>query len=263
MPERQQGTVTRQNDVVFGTGGGRDLRADLFLPPEPASGRAAVVLVHGGGWVNGDRSQLAFYGIQLARYGFVCMAVDYRLSGENTWPAQIHDVKAAIRWLRANADWYGIDESRIAAWGNSAGGHLVLMAAADTGGRLEGDGGNPEVSSRVAAIVSVYPPTRLRAFHPDDSVGRLLGGTDLEHLEEEASPLSYARRDFPPTMLIHGNADDVVPVEATLQMYDALSKVGAPVEMHVFQGQLHAFDTTKEYARQLADLAVLFLDRNL
>ena len=118
MPVRQEGRVTVEENVVFATGGGRDLHCDVFLPPEAGTERTAILLVHGGGWLQGDRSQLRGYGILLARYGFVCVASEYRLSGEAVWPAQIHDVKAALRWVRANAEHYGIDPDRIAVSGN-------------------------------------------------------------------------------------------------------------------------------------------------
>ena len=248
---------------MFGTGGGRDLHCDVFLPPEPGDARAAILLVHGGGWVQGDRSQLRGYGIQLARYGFVCVASEYRLSGEAVWPAQIHDVKAALRWVRANAATYGIDPSRIAVSGNSAGAHLALMLAGLATGELEGEGGNAEATSDVAAAIAIYPPTELRVTHADDAIGLLLGGKVAREVEDEASPIAYVHPGYPPTMLVHGNADEVVPVEASFAMYHALVTAGAPVELHVFDGEPHAFDAAPEFGRQVADLIALFLDRKV
>jgi len=263
MPSRQEGRVTVEQHVVFGTGGDRDLQCDVFLPPQPGSGRAAILLVHGGGWIQGDRSQLHGYGIQLARYGFVCIASEYRLSGEAVWPAQIHDVKAAVRWVRANAAAYGIDPSLITVSGNSAGAHLALMLAGLADGALEGDGGNPDVSSKVAAVIAIYPPTELRVTHPQDAIGLLLGGAVAREVEDEASPIRYAHPGYPPTMLVHGNADELVPVEASFAMYHALVAAGAPVELHVFDGVPHAFDATPEFGRQVADLIALFIDRKV
>ncbi|MDA0364654.1 MAG: alpha/beta hydrolase [Chloroflexi bacterium] len=113
MAELIPGRVTIDEGVPFGTGGGRRLHADVFTPPGGASaGAPGVVIVHGGGWREGDRSQLRSYGIQLARRGFVAAAIEYRLLAEAPWPAQIHDVKAAIRWMRANAPSLGIDPER-------------------------------------------------------------------------------------------------------------------------------------------------------
>jgi acetyl esterase/lipase len=263
MRDRQAGRVSVEESVVFGTGGGRDLHCDVFLPPEPGSGRTAILLVHGGGWSSGDRTQLRGYGILLARLGFVCVASEYRLSGEAIWPAQIHDVKAALRWVRANADHYGIDPHKITVSGNSAGAHLALMLAGLEDGDLEGDGGNHGVSTDVAACIAIYPPTELRVAHPKDMIGLLLGGTVARELEDEASPLRYATTNFPPTMLVHGNADEVVPVEASFAMYHALQKAGAQVELHIYDGVPHAFDAERDFGHQVADLIALFVDRKV
>ncbi len=247
------------------------MHCDVYLPPDhpgegagtAGAGRPAILLLHGGGWMNGDRSQLRGYGIQLARYGFVCVCSEYRLSGESAWPAQAHDVKAALRWLRANATRLGVDESRICVSGNSAGAHLALMLGALRDGELEGDGGNADVSSGCAAVVAIYPPTQLRVTHAEDPIGRLLGGKVAREIEDQASPLAYARADFPPTMLVHGNADSIVPVQASLEMYAALAKAGAAVEMHIYDGVPHAFDTDIDFGRQVTDLISLFLERKV
>ena len=268
MPVRMPGRVSVEENVVFGNvgssrGGGRALHCDVYSPPEDDVGRTAVLLLHGGGWLQGDRSQLKGYGIQLARFGYVCVCSEYRLSHESSWPAQINDVKAAMRWLRANAARLGVDENRICVSGNSAGAHLALMLAAARDGQLEGDGGNAAISSRCAAVVAIYPPTLLRVGHADDAIGKLLGGNVSRAVEDEASPLTYARADFPPTMLIHGNADTIVPVSASFEMYNALAQAGAAVELHIYDGVPHAFDSDAEFGRQVAELIALFLDRKV
>ena len=268
MPVRMPGRVSVEENVVFGSGGGRGLHCDVYSPPEDGAGRAAVLLLHGGGWMQGDRSQLKGYAIQLARFGFVCVCSEYRLSQESSWPAQINDVKAAMRWLRANATRLGVDEQRICVSGNSAGAHLALMLAGTEDGQLEGEGGHASVSSLCAAVVAIYPPTLLRVGQPDDAIGRLLGSDSSGRkvsraTEDEASPLTYARADFPPTMLIHGNADTIVPVSHSFEMYDALAKAGAAVELHIYDGVPHAFDSDAEFGRQVTELIALFLDRKV
>lgn len=263
MAEPQTGRVTIERDVVFGSGGGRDLRCNVYRPPQPGTARPAVLLVHGGAWVNGDRAQLHGYGILLGRIGYVCVATEYRLAGEAKWPAQIHDVKAALRWMRANAAHLGIDPDKIAISGNSAGAHLALLAAGTPDlPEFEGDGGNAGVGTRVAAAVGFYAPTQLYVpDRPDEVVAFLFGPSYSESFARAASPVEYASRGFPPTLLITGNADELVPVESSILMYDALRKAGGPVELHVYGGAPHAFDAVPEFGRQCASIVALFLDR--
>lgn len=259
------GRVSIENDVVFGTGGGRELKLDVYTPPEGLSNRAGVLLIHGGAWSGGDRSQLRGFGILLGRVGYTCVCCEYRLSGEAKWPAQLHDVKAALRWMRANGGRLGIEPGLIAVSGNSAGGHLSLMLAATPDNpELEGQGGNPGAGTGVAACIAIYPPTVLvKSPTPAGPVSALVGPSAPDDAYSAASPITYVRAEFPPTMLLHGNQDQVVPVEASLRMYQELSKAGAPVEMHIFNGQPHAFDAAPDYGRMCASLMDLFLKRNM
>jgi len=264
MIAKLAGRVSSEEGVVFGTGGGRELRCDFFTPPDIRTDRPAVLLLHGGGWFGGDRGQLRGYGVQLARYGFLCVCPEYRLSGEAPWPAQIHDVKAALRWLRANATSLGVNPEKISVSGNSAGAHLALMLAATPNVPVfEGKGGNNKVPSTCAAVVAIYPPTLLRVGEPGDAISRLFGGKASREAEDAASPVTYAHRHFPPTLLIHGNADDVVPVDASFSMYKHLADAGAQVELHVYDGAPHAFDSVNEFGHQLTDIMALFLDRKV
>jgi len=259
MIEQLSGRVTIENDVVFGTGGGRDLKCDIYHPPHDALDRPGLLLIHGGGWRTGDRGQLRYYGIQLARYGFVGVACEYRLTGEALWPAQIHDVKAALRWMRANAGKLGIDDQKICVTGNSAGAHLALMTGCETD-EFEGEGGNPDVSSSCAAISAVYAPTNLNPDGTGDRYSFLLGKGAGADIADKASPIHYAGKPFPPTLLIHGNADKTVAPSESFNMYDALKKAGAEVELHMFDNAPHAFDSMVEYARVCVQLLLIFFD---
>lgn len=249
--------VAIEEGIVVGSGGDRELKADIFLPPSPVANGAGVLLIHGGGWRGGDRTQLRGYGILLGRIGYTCVACEYRLAPDNKWPAQIEDVRVAYDWMRGHASDLGIDGDRIAVEGNSAGGHLSLMLAASAPG--------------VAACISIYGPTDLarRMAVADEntpyrvsSVRALLSDTDSASLAE-SSPVTYARADLPPTMLLHGNADETVPVEQSVLMYQALVDAGAKAELHIFEGQPHSFDREPGFGRQSASLMQLFLGRHV
>ncbi len=256
--------VTIEEDVVFGTGGGRDLKCDVYTPPGGPASTPAVLLLHGGGWINGDRKPLRGYGILLGREGYLCVCSEYRLSGEAKWPAQIHDVKAALRWMRANSAHLGIDPERIAIEGNSAGAHLALVAGGTPNlPEFEGEGGNPGAGTQVSAVISIYGPSDLVGGEAADQISSLMGTDTSEERMRGASPLSYATADYPPTMLIHGTADMTVPWQSSQRMHEALQEAGVPVDVHYFAEQPHAFDREPAYGRQTASLMRLFLARYL
>jgi acetyl esterase/lipase len=262
----ERGRVTIEQGVVVGTGGGRELRCDVFTPPGGTEAAPAVLLIHGGGWVSGDREQLRGFGVLLGREGFVCVTAEYRLTGEAPWPAQIHDVKAVLRWMRANAAQLRIDPTKIAIEGNSAGADLALFAAGTQNApEWEGAGGNSGSGTEVSAVIAFYPPVLLGNSFDDPSgsvsASALLLDQTTANSAKEASPLSYARADFPPTLLLHGNADTVVPAAASFRMYEALQAAGAPVELHVYAEAPHGFDADPGFGRQSAQIMKLFLDR--
>lgn len=257
----ESGRVTIDEGVVFGTGGGRELRADVFRPPGQDGPAPAVLLLHGGGWQIGDRSQLRGYGVLLGRAGYVCVASEYRLLPEARWPAQIHDVKTALRWMRAEADALGIDPERIAVEGNSAGGHLALLAAGTPEvADFEGDGGNPGIPTTVAAALAIYPPTLLPRVPGELGTVAALHG-EPDDAGAMASPLRHVGPGFPPTVLLHGGADELVPVAASTRMYEALVQAGVPADLHIYAGQPHGFDAEPAHGRACAAQMLLFLDR--
>ena len=264
----QQGRVSIKEGIVIGEGGGRSLKADIFLPPLEEKSRPAVLFIHGGGWIEGDRSQLRGYGILLARLGFVCMCNSYRLSNESIWPAQIQDVNCAIRYLRANATDLGLDPNRIGVSGNSAGGHLSLMAAATNYDQIfEGEGGSNEVSSEIKAVCAIYPPTTIRQLemlNPLENAFLMLMGKEAKKEDfDKASPLNYVTEDYPPCMLIHGSTDSVVRLKDSTKFYEKLIEFNRPASLHIFSEEEHAFDGEPDYGRAIADLQALFFKKYL
>jgi len=220
-------------------------KVDLYLPKQRNSGNPLPVIafIHGGGWVNGDRLGYAAAAIQTARTGnYAAVAVGYRLTNEAQWPAQIHDCKAAIRWIRGHAKEFNLDPDHIAVWGSSAGGHLSsLLGTSGDVKKLEGSLGSfIGLSSRVACVVNLCGPedfTKALMFDKegkpimkDDAVMGLLGG-DYEEKHAEAvaaSPLTYVSKDDPPFITFHGTADKRVAFANAEAIHAALEKVGVP-----------------------------------
>jgi acetyl esterase/lipase len=254
--------------LLSGSADEPQLYGDLYLPDQTdAKNSPAIVLIFGGSWRSSDRSQQKGYGLALAKAGFICLATDYRYSSEARWPAQLDDVKTAVRWLRAQAAEFGIDAERIAVSGNSSGAHLALMLAAtadDPVPAAQVDAEWSEYSSKVCAVCAFYPPTSLSGlddYNDDDTVSSLLG-VDAAKLDyDNASPLTYAAKQFPPVLLISGNDDKRVPIENTYDLHAALSAAGNTVELHVFAGQEHAFDADREFAGVTVAIMVNFFRR--
>lgn len=266
MAVPEYGRVTIEGGVVFGTGGGRDLTADVYTPPGKPSQAPGVLLVHGGSWSGGDRTQLRGYGILLGRLGYLCVACEYRLSGEAAWPAQIHDVKAALRWMRANAGTLGLDPARLAISGNSAGAHIALVAAGTPNLSIfEGTGGNAGVDTTVGAVISFYGPSDFGSDpqKAQGAVAQLMGPNVTADALRGASPVTYTKPGYPPTLLIHGNGDETVDPESSLRVYRELAKAKVPVELHMYEGLPHAFDSSPIYGRQSAEIMANFLARHI
>jgi len=257
--------VNVETDVVFGSAGARQLHCDVYTPTERDAPLPGVLLLHGGGWRRGTREVMRGYGLRVGRAGFVCVASEYRLVGETAWPAQLADVQLALRWMYDNADRLGIDPTRIAIHGNSAGAHLALMAAST---QQHADLGEPEREPvPIAAVVAIYPPTLLYASAERASggvpAGALLGAEATPASAALASPRSHVTSSFPPTFLVHGSADQVVPPSASRHMYDDLRAAGVAVEYKIFSSLPHGFANIPEYQRLISQEIVSFLQRTL
>jgi acetyl esterase/lipase len=236
--------VIIEKDVVYADAGNRPLKLDIYRPQTP--NRAAVLLVHGGGWSRGSKDMLTEAGGALARQGFVVLAQEYRLTGEAPFPANIHDVKRAIRWAKEHAAELGFDPDNLCLEGHSAGAHLVLLAGGTPDdARLAPPEGLGGVSQAVAAICAIYPPT---LFHfggarPSGALAAsVLPGADAsEEAAALASPIEHVTAAFPPVMLLHGDADKVVPVSASRRFEERVRAVGGKVDLHIYAGLPHGF----------------------
>lgn len=215
----------------------------------------------------------------LARAGYLFATIDYRLSDQALFPAQIHDVKAAVRWVRANADSLGVDPDRIGIWGHSAGGHLAALAG--TSGdvaEMEGESGSPGVSSRVQAVVALSPATDFTIVpagwpfsEPRRATEKLVGGPleERSELVRMANPMTSIRPGTPPFLIVHGADDGEVPVEQGIALYDALSAAGCDASIDVRPGADHWFAaptrgiTTADALQAIGQQAIEFFGRQL
>jgi len=202
-------------------------RLDLYLPAANDRPAPLIVWVHGGGWAGGSKAGTP--AIRMVRSGFAVASINYRLSQHAIFPAQIHDCKAAIRWLRAHASEYRLDPAHIGVWGSSAGGHLVALMGTSNGiADLEGQLGNPEQSSDVQAVVDWFGPTDFFTVGSKETRTRLLGG-DPQTIPEQArraSPIHYVSKDDPPFLVMHGDADTTVPIAQSETFTNALKGAG-------------------------------------
>jgi acetyl esterase/lipase len=265
-----------QQDVAYGIGSGRELRVDIFTAKGEHNHRTAALQLHGGRWRYGNRKMMAEHARRLSNLGFTCIPTEYRLLNEAPWPAALHDVKAALRWTRANADQLGIEPDRIVIQGCSAGAYLALMAAGTNGrSEWEGHGGHTGVSSKVNAVVSIYPVTLFKKdwegcyngdapiAAPDDYLpaSLLLEDRLTEENIRAISPYSYVTPDFPPTALWHGGADAYVPPANSIRMYEALARAGVFVDLHLVAGVAHAFDFAPSQLETVQQASALFFRR--
>ncbi len=241
--------------ITFNQNHDRPLRLHL-LHRKQTSGRTApaIVFVHGGAFRMGSRDDGLQALVPFAELGYVCASLEYRLSGEALFPAQIEDVKCGGRFLRANAARYGLDPERIGAWGPSADGHLVAMLGVSDGvSDLEGTGGCLGTSSRVQAVCDWFGPTDFLQMNcagsrPDHDAAvspesELIGGPIQEHAERvaRANPMSSLTPDrrLPPFLIVHGDADPLVPFNQSELLVTALERVNADVRFHRIVGAGH------------------------
>ena len=255
------GNLRLEKDIVFGKAGTMDLALDVYQPPAGVTPkRMAIIHLFGGGFFGGNKG--AGYIINDARAlgarGYTNISANYRLAKEGFWPAQIHDVKAAIRWTRANAGKLGIEPNRIAVAGYSAGGMLALLAAGTNGRKeFEGDLGNAGVSSDVNACIGVYPLASAQ-------IATMLfpqGQATPENIAA-ASPTTYISDKFAPTIFIHGTNDGTIPVASSVDFFTKLHALKVPSTLTLIQGADHAFDNNAPDAVEVMAASIdLFLDR--
>ena len=249
-------TLQRLRGLSYAKRDGVELFADIYMPPGEGP-NPGVLMVHGGAWAAGSKWNVLFHANQLAQHGYTVAAIDYRLAPKHKFPAQLEDCRAALDWMRANADKYRIDKSRIGAYGYSAGGHLVsLLAVTDRKKRPEGAG-------RLKAVVAGGAPCSFDWIDRESrSLAYFLGASRAENpmVYQDASPLTFVSPKAPPFFFFHGERDRLVPMSSSDALHQLLKKSGVDSSFHVVpkQGHLPAYFDQKARTK-----AIKFLDRVL
>ncbi|MDP6636514.1 MAG: alpha/beta hydrolase [Phycisphaerae bacterium] len=227
-------SVTVARDIVYATYGKRKVMLDMYLPKNPPAGKIPCIMtIHGGGWRNGDKNKFARFASKFAENGFAAACIGYRLMPEVKVPQCVQDAKASVRWVRANAKKYNIDPDRIGAFGGSAGAHLAAMLGTSFKvEKLEGNGGNKGVSSKVHAVVALATPADMTAFP------RHAGNKETARL---ISPANYVDKDSAKFLLIHAEGDGVVPYKQSIILQEKLTKASVVVQLTKIEGRNHAF----------------------
>ncbi len=276
VSEEVLGKIESHSDLVYArykTGNEeRNLLLDLYRPREIKRDRPAIVCIHGGAWWKGEKRNISILAKTLAAKGFVTVTINYRLSGEKPFPAQIEDTKAAVRWLRANASQYGIDSDWIGAVGSSAGGHLAaLLATSGEVAELEGEGGNASFSSTIQAAVAIGAQSdllseRIKKRSEDPAAKfypQFLGGTQVEALETYrlASPLHHLDSLDPPVFFLTGRLDD--PSTHGDTMRKRMEKMEIPNSLVIIEGAPHPFLTRQPFFDTAVEKMLSFFGAHL
>lgn len=265
MPPPPDGVVMEKNVVYLPAG--RAETADLYLPAKRTKKdrSPAVVIIHGGGWIRGDKGAEREFniGTTLALHGYVGMSINYLLATPEkpSWPQNLHDCMTAVRWLRKNAERLQVDPERVGAIGGSAGGHLTAMLAVlEPDDHLDPKAPYAEFSCRVQCAVDLYGPSDLTK-RPNVAMFAK-GSAEAPELYRAASPIFYVKKSTPPLLIIHGTADKTVDISQSEQFAAALKKVGVPHELVVVEGAPHMFHLQPKQ-KDLRPIVLGFFDRHL
>jgi len=239
-------------DVIYGKIGDRELLLDVYLPATATTATPPLLVwVHGGAWRGGTKDRVMI--LDFINDGYAIASLDFRLSGEGMFPAQVHDIKAAIRFVRAKAEFYGYDAENIALLGSSSGGHLVSLVGVTNGNKeLEGDIGDfVDESSDVQAIVSYFGASNLTTILSQSTPHGLnvrkpaldlfIGGQPEESVElaKQASPIFHIDRSDPPLLLLHGDQDPQMPINQSHELHHAYQQQDLDVAFEVVHGAAH------------------------
>lgn len=257
--------VREETEIVYGMGGDTELKLDLYSPKDLDSPAPGIIFIHGGGWRSGKRQDYKLYTTEFAARGYVAATVTYRLREAGYFPNCVEDVKCAVRWMRANAESLKVDPNRIAVIGGSAGGHLSMMVGYSSDiAEFEGNGGHAGVSSAVAAVIDIYGPADFT--HEQNRDHHLLTNFMQGSYEEfpdkykKASPLTYVDPSDPPTLIIHGTVDTLVPVIQSDRLAEKFQELGMTYWYDRIDGWPHAMDVAQVVNDRVVEVVSAFLE---
>ena len=234
-----------ERDVTYCNNDGLDLKMDIYYPKSVSGLVPAVLFIHGGAWQMGDKTDIIDIPPLLAR-GYIIASINYRLAPQYRFPAQIEDAKCAVRFLRAHAKTLQLDIGHIGIIGISAGGHVAaLLGVTDSSAGFDGTGGWMDQSSNVQAVVYMAGVTDLNLFSTEPTRNVLQDLFGKQNFNSEnltwASPLTYINRNAAPFYILHGEKDDIVPIEQSQILYNRLLSNGVPVTMEIVKNADHSF----------------------
>lgn len=268
QPATEAPDVTRSYDVVYTNAAGTELRLDVAQPQARQSPLPAVLVIHGGAWREGGKEENRKLLADFARRGYVAISPQYRFCPESPFPAQVHDVKAAVRWVRANAASLGVDSDSIGAMGFSAGGQLALMLGlTGPADGFEGKNASSSPGSGVRAVVSYFAPLDLAdpalSEFGKSLVANCLIGNDRSRaaLAKKSSPLTFVGAGDAPVLAFQGTKDPLVPYRQALRLAEALTAAGVPGRVELLVGAGHGWQG-EEYDRTMKE-TFEFFDRHL
>ncbi len=278
LADRVPDSVQLVADVPYADSDNRRQTLDLLVPKaESDKPRPVIAFIHGGAWRAGDKRQALPRVARFASSGeYAAVSIGYRLSGEAQWPAQIHDCKAAIRWIKANAEKYNLDPDKIGVWGTSAGGHLVAVLGTSGGVEaMDGSlGPHTDQSTNVACVADFFGPTdflkmtegalpssRFDHDSPQSPESLLIGGAIHDHPEKvaTANPITYITDDDPPFLIVHGSADPTVPFNQSQLIHAALQEAKVPTTLVTIEGGGHG----RGFPPETNNLVRRFFDHHL
>lgn len=264
--------VLFEKNIEYSNPDDQHLQLNMARPKEGTGPFPAVICIHGGGFRAGSREGFNGLCLQLAEKGYVAVTASYRLAPKYQFPGAVHDVKAAVRWLRANAKKYHIDPDRIGTTGGSAGGHLAQFLGVTSGvKKFEGDGGNAEFSSSVKCVVNFYGPSDFTKSYnasvdAKDVLPLFLGG-NLEqerHRHIESSPLYWVTPEAAPTLFVHGTNDAYVALEQAEWIVDRMQAADVEATLMTIEGGDHGFRTsTPDVQQKIENARIEFFEKHL